>query len=172
MVANSNSNNSILHALRSNAQPVSIYDLNFGEESAFPWLFPTGTNGFCQNRKIKLGPSMHFRTRLYNYQGPLVERYHVPIACCSFIWYQFAKEWIGICLKKTSIHREVCNDEPLTASFICSHERDPHVMHNSYMFMKNIRGTIAYFKIALNNLLATVRTLGPPTLFVTVSAAD
>ena len=61
--------NSILHIPRSNAEPVSIYDLKFGDESAFPWLFPTGTNGFCQTRQAKLCQSMYFRTRLYNYRG-------------------------------------------------------------------------------------------------------
>ena len=41
-----------------------------------------------------------------------------------------------------------------------------------YMFMKNIRRTAAYWADILGNLLATVRCLGPPTLFVTLSAND
>ena len=38
--------------------------------------------------------------------------------------------------------------------------------------MKNIRGTAACWADILANLLATVRCLGPPTLFVTLSADD
>ena len=38
--------------------------------------------------------------------------------------------------------------------------------------MKNIRGTAAYWADSLANLLATVRCLGPPTLFVTLSVDD
>ena len=38
--------------------------------------------------------------------------------------------------------------------------------------MKNIRGTAAYWADILGNLLATVRRLGPPTLFVTLPADD
>ena len=38
--------------------------------------------------------------------------------------------------------------------------------------MKNIRGTILYFRNALNDLLAMMQILGPPTLFVTLSADD
>ena len=38
--------------------------------------------------------------------------------------------------------------------------------------MKNIRGTAAYWADILANLLAIVRCLGPPTLFVTLSADD
>ena len=41
-----------------------------------------------------------------------------------------------------------------------------------YIFMKNIRRTAAYWADILGNLLATVRRLGPPTLFVTLSADD
>ncbi|CAC5405283.1 unnamed protein product [Mytilus coruscus] len=38
--------------------------------------------------------------------------------------------------------------------------------------MKNIRGTVAYWADVLQNLLATVKSLGPPTLFLTLSADD
>ena len=44
--------------------------------------------------------------------------------------------------------------------------------HNVIMFMKNIRGTAAYWADILGNLLATVMCLGPPILFVTLSADD
>ena len=43
---------------------------------------------------------------------------------------------------------------------------------NSYMFMKQIRGTAAYWKTTLLNLLAMIRNIGPPTLFMTLSAND
>ena len=38
--------------------------------------------------------------------------------------------------------------------------------------MKNIRGTAAYWKNALLDLLAMLKSLGPPTLFITLSAND
>lgn len=40
------------------------------------------------------------------------------------------------------------------------------------MFMKNIRRTVAHFKNALYNLLDMFHSLGPPTLFMTLSADD
>ena len=46
------------------------------------------------------------------------------------------------------------------------------MLQNSYMFMKNIRGTVAYFRNALYDLLDMFRSLGPPTLFMTLSADD
>lgn len=38
--------------------------------------------------------------------------------------------------------------------------------------MKNIKGTVAYFKNVLYDILAIFKSLGPPTLFVTLSADD
>lgn len=46
--------------------PVNILNIANGEEMAFPWLFPYGTNGFNVEREMKLSPSMYFRSRLYN----------------------------------------------------------------------------------------------------------
>ena len=40
------------------------------------------------------------------------------------------------------------------------------------MFMKYIRGTVAYFRNALYDLLAMFRCLGPLALFITFSADD
>ena len=40
------------------------------------------------------------------------------------------------------------------------------------MFMKNIRGTPAYWKDQLLDLLARINTLGPPTFFLTLTAND
>lgn len=43
---------------------------------------------------------------------------------------------------------------------------------NSYTFMKKIRGTAAYWKNTLLNLLAMIRNIRPPTLFLTLSLND
>ena len=43
---------------------------------------------------------------------------------------------------------------------------------SSFTFMRNIRGTMAYWKDQLAGLLARIRTLGPPTFFITLSAND
>lgn len=48
---------------------------------------------------------------------------------------------------------------------------NPDLLQNSYMFMKFRKGTAAYWKNNLN-LLAMFECLGPPSLFVTLSAND
>ena len=42
----------------------------------------------------------------------------------------------------------------------------------SYMFMSSLRGSTAYYKSALLNLLAMMKNLGPPHLLVTLSANE
>ena len=63
-------------------------------------------------------------------------------------------------------------DKQLTINHLSSIDSNPELRANSCMFMKTIRGTVAYWVNVLQNLLSTVNLLGPPTLFVTVSADD
>ena len=56
-----NSNTNVIRIQRNNANPVSIYEKPYGEEQAFPWLFPQGKYGFTYERKMKISPSMYFR---------------------------------------------------------------------------------------------------------------
>ena len=59
-----------------------------------------------------------------------------------------------------------------TAGNVRSTNTHPDSLQNSYMFMKNIRLTVAYFRNDLYDLLAMFRSLGPPTLFMTLAAGD
>ena len=49
---------------------------------------------------------------------------------------------------------------------------NPELSENSYAFMRNIRGSSAYWNKAKLDLFAMFRTLGPPTFFITLSADD
>ena len=65
------------------------------------------------------------------------------------------------------------NQQPLTAGDIQNPTNtDDSLQNNSYMFMKNIRGTPAYWKDQLLDLRARINTLGPPTFFLTLTAND
>ena len=162
----------IVEVPRSKEQPVSIYETESGEESAFPWLFPNGVNGYLENRPQKVQRSMYFRLRLYNYKGFWRKDISYLLHAAASYDLSMLKSEIGTFLRMTCSNREGLHDVPITAAYICRNQRDPHFLKNSYMFMKNIRGTVAYFKNCLHDLLAMVRTLGPPTLFITLSADD
>ena len=49
---------------------------------------------------------------------------------------------------------------------------NPHLRENCYSFMRDIRGTQAYWNSIKIQLYAMFRTLGPPTFFITLSADD
>ena len=62
--------------------------------------------------------------------------------------------------------------ELLTANDICHISENDNIKTNSYMFMKNVHGSVAYFKDAFLNLLAMMNNLGPPHIFITFSANE
>ena len=138
---------------RSTSSPVSIYEKPFGEESAFPWLFPNSL-------------------RLYDKRG--IWRKDIMYLLHDAASYDILqlKSEIGVYLKMNCGSQIGLNNNPITTDYIrhCSH--DPLFLQNTYMFMKNICGMVAYFRNGLNNLLAMLKYIGPPTLFVTVSAND
>lgn len=64
------------------------------------------------------------------------------------------------------------NAKTVTAGDIRNCAYSDTLLQNSYMSMKNIRGTVAYFRNQLYNLLAMFKALGPPSIFMTLSADD
>ena len=156
---------------RSNSDPVCIYEIPFGEEKAFPWLFPNGKFGFTFPREKKIEISMYLRNRLFNI-NPIWRRdlAYLLHAAISYDMLQL-KQAIGINMRITfSENRN--RQTPITAAYLRDKSHWVECDKNSYMFMKQIRGTIAYYRNSLNDLLAMLRCLGPPSLFVTLSADD
>ena len=167
-----NPSSNVLNVPQSPSEPVNIYDIEAGEEMAFPWLFPNRINGFNAERTQRVPYGMYFRTRLYNYLGHWRKDISYLLHAAASFDKQLLKGEIGTYLRMTSNQREGFRTNDITASYVCNSQRDINFVQNSFMFMKNIRGTIAYFRNALNDLLAMVRTLGPVTLFMTLSADD
>lgn len=79
------------------------------------------------------------------------------------------RDTVGIHMRK---RKPGVENSVLTNADISSLTNNSDILQNSYMFMKNIRGTAAYWNDILHNLLATVKSLGPPTIFLTLSADD
>lgn len=63
--------------------PVNVYEMDQGEEKAFPWLFPTGMVGFSHEREQKLSLTMYLKNRLYNYRGNFRKKHNIFAAFCS-----------------------------------------------------------------------------------------
>lgn len=152
-------------------KPVSVYEIEYGEELAFPWLFPNGKYGYLYPRVKKITPAMYFRCRLYSrysyWQKNTTYLLHAAISYDTML----LKQEIRVYMKMRKFTSNTENTQPVTASDVRSID-NPNVLQNSYMFMKNICGTVVYFKNALYNLLAMFRALGPPSIFLTLSADD
>ena len=154
-------------------RPVNIKNQAFGEEKAFPWLFPAGNNGLGTKRSIPLTDLAYFHTRLYH-EDPRW-RCDIPYVMSSLNLHEWNLLTSTVsCYMRTQkpISGESRNFVPVSAEDLNNVRSDPVLMQNSYMFTKHIRGTAAYWKSALVRLLAMVKTLGPPTFFVTLSCND
>ena len=84
----SSSNSNVISIPRNNVNPVNTYEIPYGEEQAFPWLFPEGKYGFTFDRTRKISPSMYFRYRLFNKHGFWRKdmTYHdIFISCCRIL---------------------------------------------------------------------------------------
>ena len=78
------------------------------------------------------------------------------------------QQCISVAVRKSTLHHS-----PSTQSKNRNPSQvDHNVIDSSYTFIREIRGTAGYWKNILQNLLAKIRTLGPPTWFVTLSADD
>jgi hypothetical protein len=165
---------STINIPRSNASPVRVYEVNNGEECAFPWLFPNGQFGYLHPRPIKVTPSMYFKYRIYNKHSKWRKDITYLLHAATSYDQMMLKQEIGVYMKMrmslTSF--EDGSVQPVTAKDVQTASQNPDILQNSYMFMKHIRGTVAYFRNALYDLMAMLRTLGPPTLFMTLSADD
>ncbi|WAR10125.1 hypothetical protein MAR_035201, partial [Mya arenaria] len=152
--------------------PVCVYEIPYGEEKAFPWLFPYGQFGYTFSRPKKVKPSMYFRYRLYNHNA--YWRKDITYLLHAAVSYDklCLKQQIGICMKILKPSGHYCAFRQTTAEDVRARSNNDENTLNSYMFMKNIRGTVAYFRNALYDLFAMFRCLGPPTLFMTLSADD
>ena len=146
--------------------PVWIDKIPHGEELCFPWLFPIGKSGITDKRDGHITKLKYFHHRFYN----IDPRWRKDITYLMHAVNHFEQSKlsadIGIFMqtKKPGNHGLRYTQSNITF--------DQHLRNNSYMFMKNIRGTAAYWADILYNLLATVKCLGPPTLFLTLSADD
>ena len=150
-------------------EPKWIHDIEHGEELCFPWLFPYGQNGMAARRDPSLTLLQYYHQRLYNQDSRW--RKNITYLMNSVNHYEQTKLRNDI-----NIYMRVRKPGPaqqhLTAGNVSSIRDNPDLIMSSFMFMKHIRGTVAYWTDILYNLLAMVKCIGPPTLFLTLSADD
>ena len=139
------------------------------EEMAFPTLFPTGKYGFHVVRQVPLSPVKYFNARLLNYTGRFAMNPEYLFLAQFVVEQKKVLDSISIALRKS-------RGNSLTASEIrnmnTSHLRNLIFSDQAYIFMKNIKGSPAYWQRFMYDVLAMIKQLGPPSWWMTFSCAD
>ena len=140
---------------------------------AFPDLFPYGSGGYHSvNRKVKLPIRKYFQQRLLNIDGRFAQ----------IIEYLFCAQYIAdIKQIESDATLAICLSQGRTLGghkITAGQLRNPAVVEQllrneqAYKFLKNIRGSPAYWQDQLYDVLAMLHMLSIPTWFLTLSAPD
>ena len=147
------------------ASPVNMFQQEQLEEHAFPILYPKGRFGLGYHRDQHITDLKYIQSRLLNKDSRWRD---------NMVWMFWALNTFEMRKLQNDIsilsRIKKPNNQFLTAGDLNNPTTES--LSQSYMFMKNIRGTAEYWKDQLLDLLAQINTLGPPTFFVTLTAND
>ena len=138
------------------------------EPRAFVLCFPTGKNHWNCARSVSIERlSMYFRQRILNrdkrFQNPLYMGW-----ACSTLQYNQLCSAADVALRQR--RGPATTGEVRLA--LQGGEAGLQAVEHCWAFMRNIRGTASYWNAAKSDLFAMIRSLGPPTWFLTLSADD
>jgi hypothetical protein len=153
-------------------KPMSFMnDKNF-EALCNPCNFPYGNGTFNTERERKLTYRKYFNQRLLDIDGRFAKDLdYLFVAQYIVEAKQILDDGNHYIWRRKPNKR---NDMPVTAGLV----KDKSTMNEfickdkAYRFMKNVRGSPAYYQRTFYDLLAMIRQLGTPTRFLTLSAAD
>ena len=135
---------------------------------AFPELFPTGENGMRDaTRKVKIGTSEYLKTRLLN-KNP---KFRLNI---NYLFHSFQIQEITYMCHSVGHMLRCVTGRQMTAQQFYERlkKKDGETQSKMFALMANLRGSKEYFSKLSLQIKWMVRTLGPPTLFVTCSTAE
>ena len=142
------------------------------ESNCFPAEFPDGSNTYQEKRKQKLSLSRYFNSRLFSADNRFARNpEYIFFALYTKEVEQFHSS-VSIAIRTGSTKTASGNE--ITASMLRDHEQVKNLIRRDegYRFMKQIRGTPAFWEKSKRDLFAMIRQLGIPIFFVTFSAAD
>ena len=143
------------------------------EVLAFPDLFPYGSGGYhSANRKVKLPIRKYFQQSLLNIDGRFAQNIEY-LFCAQYIVdiKQIESDaTLAICLS----WGRTLGGHKITAGQLWNPAVVGQLVRNeqAYKFLKNVRGSPAYWQDQLYDVLAMLWMLSIPTWFLTLSAAD
>ena len=161
-------------ALDENQIPCYILMDDEFEVLAFPDMLPYGTKGYSTSgyHKIKLSMRKYFQQRLLNVDGCFANNIEY-LFCAQYateIKQIQADSIIALWLK----HGKTIDGQVVNAGMLCNSDVLNRLVKNeqAHKFLNNVRGSPAYWKHELYEVLAMLHSLGIPTRSMTLSAAD
>ena len=169
LITRSHENEFISIALGEDSGPLPFSHDLFCEELSHPHLFPLGKFGFQIKGHTSLSPTKYFNQRLLNYTQKFSSDSDYIFFAHKIMQSVNLNNQINIAMRKVASNN-------LTAGMLCSNfkekVKDFIASDQAFTFMSGIKGTPAYWKKFLFDVLAMVRQLGCPTFFMTLSSAD
>ncbi len=121
------------------------------EELAWFYLFPYGINGIKEERSTPITPLDYYQFRIMGRDKRFQGNDYLFYALSMFEYYR-VKSSIAACVKKI--------------------ENKEGKVEDVHLYIKNLRGSAAYWRSAMHELIAQIRCLGPPQFFITFSCND
>lgn len=136
----------------------------------FPHLFPTGEFGFDVKRDTKLTLRKYFMARLCNKDNRFATNVEYLFYAQFLTDFKQVSDSINIALRKATSQTSTA----ITAGQLKDDEYRKQLIQadKAYQFLQTVRGSPAYCKKILYDLLGMIKQLGPFTWFLTLSAAD
>ena len=154
-------------------KPIPLLTDTLFEELANPDKFPYGNGGFADTeRDTKLTLRKYVNARLLDQDGHFAKDIEYIFAMQYAVEHKQVRDCISVALRQTRGCQQVGRN--LDAGIL----KNPQHLQNlfkkdrAYTFLKNIRGSPPYWQKMFYELLSMIRTLGIPTWFLTLSAAD
>ena len=142
------------------------------EVLAFPYLFPYGGVGYhSAHRKVKLPIWKYFQQCLLNVDGRFAQ--NIEYLFCAQYIADITQIESDATLAIMLSQGRTLGGHKITAGHLCNPAVVEQLVRNeqAYKFVKNFRGSPAYWQDQLYDVLAMLQTLGIPTRFLTLSAA-
>lgn len=144
----------IIDLKRATKPPVSELYEKRHEELCFPTLFPYGKYGVNEPRVHKMSILEYFQYRVMG-SDPRFRSKEYLLYALNMVENERVRSSISICGKVRQNNQNVEN-----------------LVSNLHLVMRAVRGSSAYWKTALTELIAMIKVLGPGHIFLTLSCND
>ena len=149
-----------------------LLDDNF-EVLAFPDLFPYGTGGYkYEDRPVNLSIHKYFQQHLLNVDMRFEKNIEYLFCAQHMADIKQIESDINLAIRLS--RGRTVGGQKITTGLLHNPEVVQQLVRNeqAYKFLKNVRGSPAYWQNELYDVLAMLCRLGIPTRFHTLSAAD